>query len=78
MKRERLEDLGRIRVLLENIDELLLFDFYTGRRKDFVEWFRELDKERQDDMLENLINGISRLEDRLSECIVIARGHDED
>lgn len=77
MKRERLEDLGRIRVILENI-ETDIFSFYSGRNKDFPEWFREQTEDRQYDILDNLIRGIAIFENKLSECIVIARGHDDD
>lgn len=80
MKRERLEDLGRIRVLLENMCEMDIFDLHYqfGRNKDFPEWFEEQSDERKDDILHKLIYGISDIEEKLCECILIARGHDED
>lgn len=78
MKRERLEDLGRIRVMLENLSDNDIFEMYYGRTKDFPEWFREQTSDRQDDILHNVSYGIIEIENKLSECIIIARGHDED
>lgn len=80
MKRERLEDLGRIRVLLEYIGELNLFEIKPSsvRNKDFVDWFREQPEDNQDDILHNLIYRIDELNEKISECICIARGHDDE
>ena len=80
MKRERLEDLGRLRVLLENIADMDIFSMKHSsvRKKDFVDWFRTQNEDKQNDLIEKMIYGIDAIEDYLSECIVIARGHEED
>lgn len=76
MSRHRLEDLGRVLMILQRIDEDIDFEF-TGRRKDFPEWFLSLDEEKKSDFLYELPYKMERIEERIAECILICRGHDE-
>jgi hypothetical protein len=76
VKRERLEDLGRIRVLLEKLSEHEIFNLHHGRNKDFYDWFSVKSEEDKEDFLNKVIYAISYIEEKLSECILIARGHD--
>lgn len=80
MKRERLEDLGRLRVLLENIRELEIFIRIPSRLRasDFHEWFNEQTNEFKLHFMEQLPYDIQELSSRLDECIVISRGHDDE
>lgn len=74
--RSRLEDLGRIAVLTDNILDMDLWEVYLGRNKDFVDYFGELADEKKDDLLHNLIYGIDRLKDKIYEINSIASGTD--
>jgi len=74
--RERVEDLGRIVVLIDWTLDLPIWEVYSGRKKDFVDHFRTLDEEKQDDLLHNIIYGIEGLKDKLQEISSIAEGMD--
>lgn len=79
--RHRIEDLGRLLVLLEKIYEFSVKSrvkpFCEGwRNKDFADKFLELDKEKQYDYIHEMVYAMSELEDMLQEAISIARGHD--
>lgn len=74
--RERIEDLGRLSVLLNNIIDMEIFELYHGRDKDFSEFFRELDVEKREDLLDSLIYGLSDIRQKLFDCISIAEGCD--
>lgn len=74
--RERVEDLGRISVMIDMMLEAELWDIYAGRNKDFTDYFGGLDQEKQDDLLHNLIYGLSHVKDKLYEVASIADGRD--
>lgn len=74
--RERVEDLGRIAVMVDQILNLEIWDVYHGRRKDFIDIFRGLDEEKQDDLLHRLIYGLDGLKDKLQDISSIAEGTD--
>lgn len=74
--RERVEDLGRISVMIDELLKRDIWDLYQGRNKDFADIFRTLHEEKQDDMLHNLIYGISDLKEKLYEISSIAEGTD--
>ena len=74
--RERVEDLGRIAILLDKVLELDVFSIYQGREKDFVEHFYSLSKDDQDDMLHKLIYGLSGIEEDIGKIYEIAMGWD--
>lgn len=74
--RQRLEDLGRILVMINQILNLDLWNIYHGRRKDFIDVFRDLDEDKQDDLLHNLIYGLDGMKDKLHEISSIAEGTD--
>lgn len=79
--RHRVEDLGRLAILLDHIvnQEVLdgLFGLYNGRNKDFVEWFHSQSKEAQERLLHPLPYALETLKEKLYECIVIAEGLDD-
>ena len=74
--RQRVEDLGRIAVLIDNILKEDLWDLYQGRNKDFVEIFNAMPEEKRDDLLHNLIYGISGIKEKIYEIGSIADGTD--
>ncbi len=74
--RERVEDLGRISVMIDVLLDAETWDLYGGRNKDFVEYFSGLEEERRDDLLHNLIYGLSNIKDKLYEIANIADGRD--
>jgi hypothetical protein len=76
-KKERLEDLGIILQLITDINDMKLFELYHGRNKDFLDFWSNLDPEKQEDFLHKLPYLISDVKDKLSEVWCIARGDDE-
>lgn len=74
--RERVEDLGRISVMVDHLLNLEIWDMYYGRKKDFIDFFRELEGEKQDDFLHNLIYGLDGMKEKLHEISSIAEGTD--
>ena len=74
--RNRLEDLGRISVLIKQLMDCELFSLYSGRDKDFVDFFDEMSIEKQQDMLTGFVYGISNVEEKILEILEIANGED--
>lgn len=74
--RKRIEDLGRIAVLVEKLFDADVWYVYTGRNKDFVDYFNELDDEKKDDILHKLIYGLDDLKSSISDISLIAEGTD--
>ena len=79
--RHRIEDLGRLAILLDHIvnQEILdsLFGLYHGRNKDFIDWFESQSKEKQEDFLYKLPYALETIKEKLYECIAIAEGIDD-
>lgn len=74
--RERVEDLGRISVMVDQVLNLDVWDLYHGRKKDFEEFFDSLDEERRSELLHNLIYGLDDVKEKLYEVSSIAEGTD--
>ena len=76
--RERVEDLGRISVMLKGIldSELLDETNRPWRPKDANEWFDELSDEKKDDFIHNTAYRLQELEHELYEILAIAEGTD--
>lgn len=71
-KPERLEDLGRIREKLERLlDESIALEAGSMHDEYFLNVYKDEDK------LDDLYRSLKYLSNELSECLVIARGHDE-
>lgn len=79
MTRNRLEDLGRLLVLLENISQSKLFQEFERFSKHYEvnEWLKELTPEKQSDFFHDLRFWVRDLEEQISECVSIARAHDD-
>lgn len=82
MPKERIEDLGRLRELLNAITNHEIFELVesTGcrRPKDFTEQFETLTDERKEDLLHKLAYGLDSVHEKILECWIIARGDEED
>ena len=74
--RERIEDLGRISVLIDKLLDHELFNLIVCRDKDFIDSFEALEEDKRDDLLHNLAYGISSVRDELYEILCIAKGTD--
>lgn len=72
----RVEDLGRISVLMNHVLEMGICDVYTGGNKDFVDYFWNLGEDDKKEKLHEFIYGLSHLKDNLSEISLIADGTD--
>lgn len=72
--RQRLEELGALRILLDRINEDEILGFYTGRPKDFADWFFSKEKDCQYEYLTQMAYGLREVSERICECIMIARG----
>ena len=77
--RHRIEDLGRIAVMLENVLDL---DIYRNmrcshiRNKDFPEHWEALTQEKKDELAWELFSGINRVKEELAEILSVAWGTD--
>lgn len=74
MKKERLEDLGRIFVMLDQLLEDDTWELYNQRPKDFEDWFFSQSIERQRDIVHELGYFIQDTNFNLHEILSIARG----
>lgn len=74
--RERVEDLGRISVLVKNVLESDIFDLYEGRNKDFYDYFMRLSDDEKEELLRKIIYGFEDLRDKLNAVSDIADGCD--
>lgn len=76
MKKERVEDLGRLSVMIQNILKSDLFDHFN-RPKYAVDQFIALTQEQQHELIHTIAYGIEEVQHNLSDCLSIADG-DED
>ncbi len=76
MPRERIEDLGRVLVLIDQCLDSDLFDMIQVRPKDFLEWFESLDSIDKNNFLESLPYEISKVSDILYQSLEILKGED--
>ncbi len=75
-KKERIEDLGRLSTLLNQLYSDEIFDTFD-RPKYASEVFFALSHERQYEMIETIAYGLERIHDQISECCCIADGTDD-
>lgn len=77
--RHRLEDLGRLTVMIDNLLEHELFDGLSlrpGRPKDYDEWFNSKTEDQKDDIIRAWVYGIESIRDKLCDMLSIAQGTD--
>jgi len=78
--RQRVEDLGKIAVLLDAILEQEIWENRCAiacRNKDFVEVFKTLDEETQDEFLHSIVYQLEELREKIYECREIAYGEED-
>jgi hypothetical protein len=76
MSRDRLEDLGRLAVLIENI---LAHDIFSEDRvmaNDYEKWFESLEGNRRHELMAHMYKSIPEIEYALEEALKIAEGTD--
>jgi hypothetical protein len=78
--RHRLEDLGRLAVLLKDLLDHDLFNDDGGLRpyrpKDYEEWFASKSEDKKDDTLRAWAYGLEGIRSRLYDMLSIAEGTD--
>jgi len=79
-KRHRLEDLGKLSKMLEDIIEHEIFE-HTGSKHAYDDWVKQnhdkLEYENEPRGLDYIFRTIRGLKMRLEECYVLAEGDDE-
>lgn len=75
--RQRVEDLGRIAVLLRHVLDLGVFDIPNGRPKHYPDRFNGLPEEAKDEELLTIAYGIDNIQTHLHEILAIAEGNDD-
>lgn len=76
--RQRIEDLGRLAVMLQNLLDHGLFEeeFAPRRNKDYAEWFEHLSSDKKDDVLHEWVYGIDNIKEKIYQMLSIAEGTD--
>ncbi len=76
--RQRIEDLGRLAILLQNLLDHQLFDEHhlTNRPKHYLEWFDQLSKDKKDEIVRSWAYGIDDLRGKIYDLLAIAEGTD--
>lgn len=76
--KERIEDLGKLSILLSEIfrDEIF-HDRYWSRPKDAWESFSALSEGEKEECIRHIAYGLQRLSENIAECCCIADGDDE-
>jgi hypothetical protein len=78
MMKNRLEDLGALRILLDQAFKHELFDLPRWTRdKDAPDVFFESSKDEQEEFIHKLAYAISDLREKIGEMCVIAEGEEE-
>jgi len=75
--RNRLEDLGRLAVLLRNAVEMEIFEEFPCRNKDFTSWLEELSAEKREEVLHPIPYRIYELQEKLYDMLSIAESRDD-
>lgn len=75
MKRERIEDLGKLSVMIGDIflDDFLI-EKYFRRPKDSWDSFCNLDENQKQEYVLSVAYGIERIKEKLADCLYIANG----
>ena len=76
-KKSRLEDLGRISVMLSYIYDHKLFDLYDGAPKRINEWWPTLTEDQKYEFLNSIAYGLQEIKFSLADIMCIASGDEE-
>lgn len=76
--RHRLEDLGRLTVILDTLSDHDLFSDFEqfGKHHTFEQWLNKQDEEKRSDYLYTIMYQIRYIHDKLCECVCIGKGLD--
>jgi hypothetical protein len=76
--RNRLEDLGRIAVMLDSVIELFddFEEIYSGRNKDFADWFETQTDVMKEKVLRCLVYDRETVKEKIYAISEIAEGRD--
>ena len=79
MSRERVEDLGRLLVLLESMCTHAIFEKFEMFSKHYCveEYLNKLNDDQKSDFFESIRFWVNDLEGKIAECVLIARAHDD-
>lgn len=75
--RQRLEDLGRIYVMIDNILELDVLEEPICRKKDYYDWFNDQSDEKKCDIIDKFVYGLEDVRFKLHDILAIAGGLDD-
>lgn len=75
--KDRLEDLGRIRQLVDDLVQHPVFEEIDNSPKWYEDKFFAMTREQQGDKIHELAYGIDYISSKLSEIFIIARGDKE-
>lgn len=75
--RNRLEDLGRLLVLLEKISIADAIHSSLAYPKYAADRFFEMTKEKQEDTIHCLACCLQNINEQINECVLICRAHDD-
>lgn len=76
--RERIEDIGRILVLIKNLQEHQIFseEYLPSRSRDAEEWFDSLHEDKKYDVIRHFCYSLSDLSDKMFDIQMICEGTD--
>lgn len=74
--RERIEDLGRIAVMVEHLMKHELFNERPCRNKDFTDWFFKRTQDDQEEWLHTAIYQIAHVKELIDDLWEVATGQD--
>ena len=77
-KKERIEDLGKLSILLRNLFDDELFDLHWRRPKDAWEVFSSVNDDQKEELISSLAYGLERIIVKIANCMQIAVGDNED
>lgn len=78
-KRQRIEDLGKLAIMLRVLFEDELFSLASpGRKKDYPDLFLTLSKDEKHDIITKVVYGLENIHFLLADCLSIADGDDTD
>jgi len=74
--RERVEDLGRLMVMIRHLLDQEIFNDLPIRKKDYYDWFIDKSEDQKQEIIEKWVYGISYVSEELYEMLSITQGHD--
>lgn len=74
--RQRIEDLGRIYVMIHDLLDLDVLEEHHCRKKDYYEWFLTQTDEQRCDIIDKFVYGLENLKFKLYDILSIAGGQD--